>query len=124
MENAEFAFDIRLDTNFLNELYEGDKEHAAMIFEQFLQTINAQMKEVDDNFNTGNSELFRQKMHKLKPVFSFVGLTSITQKAELIERQCKQTSGTSSIEGYYNDFRNNVIEFLPIIKNELNRLQE
>jgi len=124
MNEDEFAFNSRLDADFLNELYEGDREHTSIVFEQYLKAIHARLKEVEDNFNSGNSELLRQKVHLLKPVFSFVGLTWLTEKAELIENQCKQYSGTGPIEASYKDFRNNIIEFIPIIENELIRLRE
>ena len=124
MDEARFAFDSRLDADFLDGLYEGDKEHASMVFEQFLQNIHTQLKEVEDNFNSGNAESFRQKIHKLKPVFSFVGLTPLTGKAELIEDQCKQNSSTGPLEELYKDFKNSIIEFIPIIEKELVKLKE
>ncbi len=55
MNLVEFTFDDRLDTDFLNELYGGDKEHATMVFEQFLKEIHVQLKEIDDSYNSGNS---------------------------------------------------------------------
>lgn len=124
MNDIEFAFDNRLDTELLESLYEGDKEHAAMVFEQFLHTIHVQLKEVEDNFNSGNSELFRQRVHKLKPVFSFVGLSRLTGKAELIEKQCTQHIGTGPVKELYLDFKNKVIEFIPVIEKELIKLKE
>lgn len=123
MNNFEFALDRRLDTDFLNELYGGSMEHISIVFEQFLSGIHNQLKEVEDNFNSGNSELFRQKVHKLKPVFSFVGLTALTSKAEFIEGQCKQHSGTAPLQEIYKDFKNNIAELLPVIEKELVRLK-
>jgi len=124
MNKATFAFDERLDTDFLEELFEGDKEHATMVFEQFLSGIQVHLKEVDENFSTGNVESFRQKVHKIKPVFSFVGLTSLTREAELIEDQCKQNCGFAELENSYKDFKNNITEFIPVIENELLKLKE
>ncbi len=124
MNDVEFIFDSRLDTKFLNEIYFGDKEHASIVFEKFLQTIHAQLHEIESTFNSGNSELFRQKVHKLKPVFSFVGLTWLTDKAELIENHCKQYSWTGPLKELYKDFRNDIIEFIPVIEKELVKLKE
>lgn len=124
MNLVEFTFDDRLDTDFLNELYGGDKEHATMVFEQFLKEIHVQLKEIDNSYNSGNSELLRQKVHKLKPVFSFVGLTWLTDKAEAIENQCKQNTDQSAMDELYKDFTKNILEFIPIIENELVKLKE
>ena len=124
MNETGFAFDSRLDTGFLNILYRGDKKHAAIIFDQFLKGIHMQMKEVDDNFSMGNTEIFRLKVHRLKPVLSFVGLTWLTCQAETIENECIHTSGTGDITELYNDFRNTIVEFIPVIENELLKLKE
>ncbi len=124
MADVEFAFDSRLDTVFLDGLYEGDKKHASTVFAQFLRAIHDHLKEIDVNFNSGNPELFRQQVHKLKPVFSFVGLTRLTGKAELIENQCKLHSTTDPLRGLYKDFRNSIVEFIPVIEKELVRLKE
>ncbi|HEY5409001.1 MAG TPA: hypothetical protein VIJ92_18055 [Ginsengibacter sp.] len=123
MDTATFAFDERLDTGFLDELFEGDKEHTAIVFEQFLSGIHLYLKEADDNFFPGNMELFRQKVHKLKPVFSFVGLTGLTHEAEVIENQCRQNCGFAEIENSYKDFKNAIAEFIPVIESELLKLK-
>ena len=124
MNETGFAFDSRLDTGFLNILYRGDRKHAAMIFDQFLKGIHMQMKEVDDNFSMGNTEIFRLKVRRLKPVLSFVGLTWLTGKAEAIEKECIHMSGTGAITELYTDFRNTIVEFIPVIENELLKLKE
>ena len=123
MNETGFSFDSRLDTGFLNILYRGDRKHAAIIFDQFLKGIHMQMKEVDDNFSMGNTEIFRLKVHRLKPVLSFVGLTWLTGKAEAIEKECIHMSGTGDITELYNDFRNTIVEFIPVIENELLKLR-
>ena len=124
MNETGFAFDSRLDTGFLNILYRGDRKHAAIIFDQFLKVIHMQMKEVEDNFSMGNTEIFRLKVHRLKPVLSFVGLTWLTGKAEAIEKECIHKSGTGDITELYTDFRNTIVEFIPVIENELLKLKE
>ena len=123
MNEDNFAFDSRLDIAYLNSLYEGDKEHAAMIFEQFLLGIQVQMKVMDDNFASGNTEQLRKKLHELKPGFSFVGLTWLSGKAEIIEKKCYQITGTGDIAELYKDLRNNIVEYIPVIKNELSKLK-
>lgn len=123
MTEVKFAFDRRLDTDFLDGLYDGDKEHASIIFEQFLQCIHGQLKDVEDNYNAGNSEQFRLKIHKIKPIFSFVGLSWLTSKAELIENQCLEHSGTAPVAQLYTDFKNSIFEFLPVIENEFGKLK-
>lgn len=65
MSQVVFAFDPRLDAGLLHDFYEGDKEHASMVFENFLQSIGNQLNDLEENFKSGNFETFRQQVHKI-----------------------------------------------------------
>lgn len=124
MENVSIIFDQRLDNEFLQSIYEDDIEHAVTVFNQFLQTAPAMMKDIDDNYQSGVIENFRQKVHKLKPVFSFVGLTNLTNKAEKLEKKCKEISQINEISFFYKEFQTQYSQEYPIIENEAKRLKE
>ena len=124
MENRPFAFDQRLNTEFLQSLYEDDIEHAMIVFSQFLQMAPAMMKEIDENYQSGVIENFRQKVHKLKPVFSFVGLTQLTDKAEILEKKCKEVSQIYDVSYLYKELQHHYSLDFPIIENEVKRLKE
>lgn len=124
MSIQQISFDSRLNGDFLNELYGGDNEHASIVFEQFLGSIHNQLKEMEINFNSGDPELLRKKVHLLKPVFSFVGLTELTDKAQIIENQCMLYSDTKPIEALFIDFKTSVLKAIPIIENEFIKLQK
>ncbi|HUZ58168.1 MAG TPA: hypothetical protein VMU83_05250 [Hanamia sp.] len=124
MENLSIVFDKRLDIEFLQSIYEDDIEHALIVFSQFLQIAPSLMKEMEESYLSGEVESFRQKVHKMKPVFSFVGLTKLTAKAEVLEKKCKEVSGIYDISELYKELKNQYSEGLPIIENEVNRLKE
>ena len=122
--NAEtFVFDSRLDGDFLNSIYEDDKEHAEMVFEKFLTSIRIQLREIDECYSSGHSEMFRKQIHKLKPVLSFVGLTKLTSKAAVIEDRCKDMAGTGLLSELYEGFKNELNEMIPVIENDLIKLK-
>ena len=124
MANHALIFDQRLDTEFLESLYEDDVEHATTVFSEFLQMAPVMMKEIDDSYQLGVVENFRQKVHKLKPVFSFVGLTHLTEKAEILEKKCKEVSQIYDISLLYKELKHHYAKDFPIIENETKRLQE
>lgn len=117
-----FEFDKRLDCEVLNGIYEGDLEHAQLIFEDFLQMAPAQMAEIEKEFLEKNPMGFKQKVHKIKPVFTYVGLSNLTRKAELLENQSASIFSIEEIREPYQAFKSEYDEFLPIIAFELNRL--
>lgn len=122
MEDNCLKFDSRLDVEFLQSIYEDDKEHALIVFNQFLKMAPAQMEEIEKNFSSGTVELFRQKIHKIKPVFSFVGLTELTSKAEILEKKCKEVSHIFEVNDLYTEFKSYYRTSYPIIENEVTRL--
>ena len=124
MKNFPFAFDERLDTEFLLSIYEDDTEHARLIFSQFLQMAPALMEEIDESYNSGIVENFRQKVHKLKPMFSFVGLTQLTGKAEVLEKKCEATLQIIELTDMYKDLKSNYSQNFRIIENEVKRLND
>jgi HPt (histidine-containing phosphotransfer) domain-containing protein len=123
MTAAGFSFDKRLDSNFLQSVYEGDLEHAQMVFEQFIEYTPEQIKEIEENFSAGNLKGLGEQIHKIKPMFSFVGLTDLTSEAELLEKKCKEIADVTEISGLYNNFKTNYSIHFPIIQNELSRLK-
>ncbi len=123
MDSEIFVFDSRLDGDFLRSIYEDDKEHAEMVFEKFLQSINIQLTEIEESYTTGDSEIFRKQIHKLKPVLSFVGLTGLTNKAAIIENGCKDVTDTTSLSALYTAFKNELSEMIPVVENDLIKLK-
>ncbi len=123
MNNIPFSFDKRLDSEFLQSMYEGDMEHATTIFSMFVDMAPGFVKDIDESFALGTIEPVRSQVHKLKPTFSFVGLTQLAKKAEVLEERCKETSDISDIKDLYNELKSNYAQSFPIIEKELERLK-
>ncbi len=122
MNETLFEYDSRLDVDFLQSIYENDKEHAAMVFEQFLLSYPDQIKEINESYISGDVVALKQRVHKLKPTFSFVGLTTLTTKEELIEKECSQNAPLHTIEPLYTDFKNSLEEYIPIVETQFKNL--
>lgn len=123
MENKIFEFDQRLDAGFLHSLYEDDIENAAMSFDFFLNKYPQHLKEIEEDFIAGDVKGFRQKVHKAKPTFSYVGLTAISAKAAAIESMCDDEGDLNKVENLYQEFKNSLEEIIPVVQNELERMK-
>jgi HPt (histidine-containing phosphotransfer) domain-containing protein len=123
MENGTFEFDNRLDIEYLQSLYEGDTEYAAVIFDQFLQNYPAQWVELEDSFAKGDIKAYKGYIHKMKASFSFVGLTQLTQKAQVIEQHCTENYDIHTATALQQDFKTSLTELIPIVEEQLKRLQ-
>lgn len=124
MNKTQEIFDSRLDNIALSDLYDGDMEQALIIFEQFIDTSPGLMQELAERFREGDIEDFRKRVHKIKPVFSYVGLTDLTHIAETIERKCNEISDISEVSQLYDQLKNQYSEGFSIVGNELKRLSD
>jgi HPt (histidine-containing phosphotransfer) domain-containing protein len=77
-----------LDTAYLNEAYANDAETAALVFEQYLQELPTNLKQLKETLKGNDIEGFRQNIHKQKPSFSYVGLTDVTKKLHELQVKC------------------------------------
>lgn len=123
MDNTITQYDSRLDAVFLNELYENDIEYASIVFQQFLVAYPQQIKEIEEYFAAGEIEAFRQKIHKLKPTFSFVGLTQMTAVADNIEKKCLAVSQIEEISDLYINFKCKLSDLIPVVEAENERFK-
>ncbi|WP_462248716.1 Hpt domain-containing protein [Ferruginibacter sp.] len=123
MESKIFEFDPRLDTGFLRSLYEDDIENAVMSFDFFLNKYPQQLKEIEEDFIAGDIKGFRQKVHKVKPTFSYVGLTTISTKAAAIESICDNEGDLNKVKNLYQEFKNSLAEIIPVVQHELERMK-
>jgi hypothetical protein len=123
MENEPFVFDNRLDTEYLESIYEGDKDYAAVVFEQFILTYPEQLAAIDESFAKEDIVAYKGHIHKIKATFSFVGLTTLTSKAEIVEKNSGENYDLGTLTTLHNDFKNSLTELIPIVEEELKRLQ-
>ena len=75
-----------LDVPYLESFYEDDYESALEMFEMFLDQIVPEIKELEALTAAQSWAQLRALIHKVKPTFSMVGLTFLTDKAAMIEK--------------------------------------
>lgn len=124
MPQVQFEFDQRLDITFLNSIYEGDTEHAALVFGQYLQDLSVTVDHLKVCYQSGNPESLRQAVHKAKPVFSYVGLTELSQKMTVLEQNCSRAVIIADIGADLNAVLEEIQNTRPLIVSEWDRLKQ
>jgi hypothetical protein len=119
-----FSFNNKLDQAFLYTLYEDDLLYAQEVFKGFLSATRTEFDGIKDDYTQNALKNMRQKLHKIKPTFSFVGLTGLTEKTELIIAACDTSSYTSEIEPGCSALFKEIEESFLLIEKELIRMQE
>ena len=121
MEN--FSFNQQLDVDFLQSLYEDDYEYAQQVFGNFLIETNKELALLKEFEFQNDQKKFRAHLHKIKPTFSLVGVSSLTQFSETVISQCDNPEKNIFLEPCYHDWNTEVSRWMPIIEEEYKRLQ-
>ena len=118
-----FAFDSKLDKAFLESLYGDDFEYAQTVFEGFLADTKNEFEGIKNDYRLNALKNMRQKLHKIKPTFSFVGLPALTEKTETVIVACDASSDTREIEGDCSALFKEIEDSFVLIENELMRMR-
>jgi len=118
-----FVFDSKLDQTFLESLYGDDFQYAQVVFEGFLADTKTEFERIKSDYSQNALKNMRQKLHKIKPTFSFVGLTALTEKTETIIAACDASSNTREIETDCSALFKEIEDSFPLIENELTRMR-
>jgi HPt (histidine-containing phosphotransfer) domain-containing protein len=122
MNMTHILYHEKLDTETLKSLYEDDVEHAEVVFRQFMKSVPGQMAGIDTSFAENSIDTFREKVHKVKPVFSFVGLSALNEQATALEVQCKSVNNLQELEPAYTNFKTDFLNSLPVVEEMLQKL--
>jgi len=84
-----FMYNELIDPVILSNLYENDYAFIQKIFQSFLDSgLDGDLQQVDTCFTSDDTDGLRKVIHKLKPAFGFVGLTSIEEQCREMELLC------------------------------------
>jgi len=99
MNESLFANLRDLDSNYLQDAYANDAETAAMVFEQYLEGLSANLQLIRDSLNGKDVAQFRHHIHKQKPGYSYVGLTDVTHVFQDLQVKCVATEDLQKYQG-------------------------
>ena len=116
-----FSFSDQLDVAFLKEVYEDDMEYAADIFEIFLDTFDEEYGKLRELIASQKCPEIRACAHKLKPTFSMVGLTNVTEQFKALETAASNNK-LDEIQQLYQKIDQILIEKIPIISDQRKQL--
>ena len=122
-ENLQYIYSGRFDAAFLEEMYAGDIQTAAEIFESSLNHIIPAAEEAETLFGRGEVESLRKLFHKIKPLFGYVGLLKVQEKVQHFEDACTTAATAEELGKEYRELVIIVGESINIIRQELIRMK-
>jgi hypothetical protein len=124
LKSPGFVFNTALCQTTLFNLYNDDYVTAEAVFSTFEEEIDSYIVTLRDTFLKRNLAEFSSIVHKIKPVYNYVGLTAIYDRLLLVENDCKKHKSMDLMTEDYEYIIAETNKNRPLIKNELERLTE
>jgi PAS domain S-box-containing protein len=116
-----FRFSSELDTAFLRETYSEDLSYALAMFEAFLENVNQEVGLLGALFMEEDFAGLRGQAHKIKPTFTMVGLSAVSQLVAEIEQEA-EAGNSESIRSLLAELGEKLHRFLPVLEKERDRI--
>lgn len=119
-----FRFSPELDVNFLQELYGDDFQQAEMVFESSVHQLRTELSLAEARFHDGDIQGLKKAVHKIKPLFGYIGLNKIMSEFAAFEQECAQANEPASVEAGFQHIRMIAAEALQKVDSEIKRLKQ
>jgi HPt (histidine-containing phosphotransfer) domain-containing protein len=84
-------------------------------YDEFIRKINT-------SFHEGDPRVLKSAVHKIKPLFGFVGLTDIQARCLRFENACLEAASCSALAGEFSSLFEQLVRAKAIIQEEQARL--
>ena len=122
MNTITFQFDRRIDAGILYSLYENDYLYIEEIFKTTLQHYDGDVKAFETHQQAGSVEGLKRSVHKIKPVFGFIGMPEVQESCQAFEDKCAITDNIQAISPDCEKLLSQIKECKKIIEADLQKL--
>ena len=99
--HKKFIFNRKIDHEWLYSLYEYDYPYIMEVFSNSLDALRQEHPALSAAYENDDIPLLRKTIHKIKPLFGFVGLLDYQELAARFENACAGTKNTSNLTIQY-----------------------
>jgi hypothetical protein len=117
-----FVFNPPIDSRYLIELYAGDFIMIGETFADVLSEYNDFVQGIYASYLAKDMPALRGAVHKIKPLFGFVGLLSLQAQCQDFEYAC-QDRELADLADDFNSLKDNLIQVRALIETEKERLE-
>jgi HPt (histidine-containing phosphotransfer) domain-containing protein len=118
-----FVFNAEIDANYLNSLYGDDYNYLQEVFNTVLDEYVSLTDNIEYSYSSGNLTALKASVHKIKPVFGFVGLTEVQQQCQQFEQICSTVSSPEQLSGEFETLKNKIFQCKLLIEEEKKKLE-
>jgi|SRR5580658_5293817 hypothetical protein len=121
--NNTFQFSPPIDSRYLIELYAGDYDMIGETFTDVLTEYDVFVQHIIDSYELGDRAALKSAMHKIKPLFGFVGLLTLQAECQDFENSCLHAEA-GALTAKFTSFRDRLLKTRALIETEKERLEQ
>ncbi len=118
-----FIFNSEINTEYLTDLYGDDYVYVEEVFGTVLKEYELLTNNINSCYTSQNISALKAAVHKIKPIFGFVGLTDVQQQCQQFENICQGTTSFDSLISDYSQLKNNLLKSKLLIEEEKKKLE-
>jgi len=122
LSNTKFVFYDPIDGEYLIDLYAGDYNMIEETFTDVLREYDDFVERIITTYHEGDVVSLKSAVHKVKPLFGFVGLTALQAQCLDFETACQKAGSAAGLAPAFEALRRQLTDSKSIIASELARL--
>ena len=119
-----YRFSEGFDVRFLEDLYAGDTQMAEEIFLSSLDQLEESITMADLHVILKDTESLRRVIHRMKPVFGYMGLLFVQELVQHFEDRCVPDRRMEELENAWHYLRQIMCDANRLARKECSRLNE
>ena len=119
-----FIFNEAIHTQSINELYGNDYVYVQEVFETVLNEYEMLSNNIDSCYDSHNIPALKAAVHKIKPIFGFVGLVGMQEECQQFENTCQTTASFDHLVYDFTLLKNNLKKSKLLIEEEKRKLEQ
>jgi HPt (histidine-containing phosphotransfer) domain-containing protein len=118
-----FVFNTEIDKTYLESLYGDDYIYLQEVFNTVLNDYQSLTDNIEYSYSSGNLTALKAAVHKIKPVFGFVGLTAVQNQCQQFEKICVSAGSPNELAGDFETLKNKLSQSKQILEEEKKKLE-
>jgi HPt (histidine-containing phosphotransfer) domain-containing protein len=118
-----FIFNEEIDPQGITDLYGDDYAYMEEVFDTVLKEYDPLINHILVAFNHSDLVALKSAVHKIKPVFGFVGLLKLQEECQRFEQVCQPSASFDMIVPEYTAMKNKLTRAKSIIEEEKKKLE-
>jgi hypothetical protein len=87
------------------EFYGNSKESVLEVFQEFLNSHEIICNELKESFESGEVKKFKGALHHNTPMFTYIGLSSLTNQLSALEKKCENITNVDELKDeFYENY--------------------